>query len=100
MLIVGQVLHVLLSIAVYVVIARFIIDWIQLLARQWVPRGVVAVICEIIFTLTDPPLRAIRRVVKPIRLGGMALDLSPMILLISLFVAQAIVAGIVRAAFL
>ncbi len=91
MRIVGTILYDLLYLAIIFVIARFIIDWVQLLARRWQPRGFVAVLCEIVFSVTDPPLRLLRRVIPPIRLGGVMLDLSAMVLLLGLFIAQSIV---------
>ncbi len=88
---IGQVISFVLLVCILVLLARFILDWVQLLARSWRPSGAVAVLCEGIYTVTDPPLRAVRGVIPPIRLGGAALDLSPMILLIALYILQAIV---------
>lgn len=88
---VGTVLETIIGVAIILVIARFIVDWIQLLARQWQPRGLIAVLCEFIFSVTDPPLRALRKVIPPIRLGGVMLDLSAMVLLLMLFIAQSLV---------
>ncbi len=90
MFLVGQVIGFVLWTCVVVLIARFVIDWVQVLARSWRPRGVVLVICEAVYTVTDPPLRALRRVIPPFRLGAVALDLSPMVLLIGLWVLQAV----------
>jgi len=72
-------------------LARFVLEWVQLLARQWRPRGVVMILCEGIYSATDPPLRAVRRLVPPLRLGQLALDLSPMILLFALWILLSIV---------
>ena len=72
----------LINVYIMVLIGRLIIDWIQVFARDWRPRGVLAVICEAVYTVTDPPLRALRRVIPPIRLGGVALDLSFIVLII------------------
>jgi YggT family protein len=88
---VGTLIIFLTNLAIVILFARFIIDWVQLLARSWRPRGFVAVLCEAIFTVTDPPLRALRTVIPPIRMGGAMLDLSPMVLLIGLFIVQKIV---------
>jgi YggT family protein len=88
---IGQVISFVLLVCILVLLARFILDWVQLLARSWRPSGVVAVLCEGIYTVTDPPLRAVRRVIPPVRLGGAALDLSPMVLLIAIYILQAIV---------
>ncbi|MBA4609979.1 MULTISPECIES: YggT family protein [Aeromicrobium] len=88
---IGVVLYNLIYLAIIFVIARFVVDWVQLLARQWQPRGFIAVLCEFIFTVTDPPLRALRRVIPSIRLGGIMLDVSAMVLLLLLFIAQSLV---------
>lgn len=88
---VGQAINFVLLVCILVLLARFILDWVQLLARSWRPQGAVAVLCEGIYTVTDPPLRVVRGVIPPIRLGGAALDLSPMILLIAIYILQAIV---------
>ena len=91
MSIIGTILRELIGLAIIIVIARFVIDWVRLLARRWQPRGAVAVLCEVIFSITDPPLRALRRIIPPIRLGGVMLDLSAMVLLLLLFIAQSLV---------
>ena len=88
---VGEFLLFITWVAVLVLLARFIIDWVQVLARTWRPKGIVAALCEAIFTITDPPLRAIRGVIPPIRMGGAMLDLSPMVLLIGLYIVQIVV---------
>ena len=91
MSLIGTILYNLIYLAIIFVIARFVVDWVQLLARQWQPRGFIAVLCEFIFTVTDPPLRALRKVIPPIRLGGVMLDVSAMVLLLLLFIAQSLV---------
>jgi YggT family protein len=91
MAIVGELLLFITWVAVLVLLARFIIDWVQLLARSWRPTGAVAALCEAIFTITDPPLRAVRGVIPPIRMGGAMLDLSPMVLLIGIYIVQILV---------
>ena len=44
-------------------IGRFVLDWVQMLARSWRPTGVVLVLAEAVYTVTDPPLRALRKVI-------------------------------------
>jgi YggT family protein len=88
---VGEFILFLTWVAIVILLARFIIDWVQVLARSWRPKGFVAALCEAIFTVTDPPLRAIRGVIPPIRMGGALLDLSPMVLLIGLYIVQIVV---------
>lgn len=87
---VGSIIGLVLWACILILIARFILDWVQVLARSWHPRGVMLIFCEIIYSATDPPLRVVRRVIPPMRLGAVALDLSPMILLIGLYLLQII----------
>ena len=91
---IGNLLLLIVWVAIVMLLARFVLDWVQLLARSWRPQGPVAVLCEGIYSATDPPLRSIRRVIPPIRLGGAALDRSPMVLLFGLYVLMQIIAAI------
>lgn len=90
----GRFILLITDIAIVILIARFMVEWVQLLARGWRPRGFVAVLCEAIYTLTDPPLRALRGVIPPVRLGGALLDLSPMVLLLGIYILQRIVVAV------
>ena len=69
-------LATVLDVFFVVLIARLVFDWIQVFARQWTPRGVVLVVAEAVYTVTDPPIKAVRRVVPPLRLGGVGIDLA------------------------
>lgn len=79
---VGDVLYLVLFLYFVCMLARLVLDWVQVLARDWRPRGVVLVLAEVVYTLTDPPLRAVRRVVPPLRVGGIAIDLAFLIVMI------------------
>jgi YggT family protein len=63
-------------------IGRLVLDWIQAFARDWRPKGITLVLAEAVYTVTDPPLRALRRVIPPLRIGQVQLDLAFMILFI------------------
>ena len=76
MIIVGQIIELLLGTFIVLLFVRLIVDWIQMFARSWVPRGPVLVILEGVYTVTDPPVKALRKVIPPLRLGGVAIDLS------------------------
>jgi len=76
------VLYYVLALYLVVLIGRMIFGWVQSFAREWRPTGVVLVLAETIFTLTDPPLKFLRRYIPPLRLGTVALDLSFMVLFI------------------
>jgi len=76
------VLRYVLTIYLVILVGRMIIGWIQVFARDWRPRGIVLVLAEAIFTVTDPPLKFLRRFIPPLRLGMVAMDLSFMVLFI------------------
>lgn len=82
MSVVGQVLATVLWLYWLVLIGRLIFDFIGIFARGWQPRGPLLVLAEGIFTITDPPINAIRRFVPPIRLGSVSFDLAFLILII------------------
>jgi YggT family protein len=70
------VLTYVLWIYLLLLIGRLIFDMLQAYSRSWSPSGVLAIVAEIIYTATDPPLKFLRRYIRPVRLGSVALDLS------------------------
>jgi YggT family protein len=69
-------------------LARLVIEYLRMFARTWQPRGLVLVLVETIFTITDPPLRFVRRFVPPLRLGSINLDLSFLVVFFSVSIAS------------
>ena len=82
--IIGIAIDFLLQIAFWLLIARFIIDWVTVLARAYRPSGIVAALFEIVYSLTDPAIRALRSAIPPIRIGQVSLDISIILLLLLL----------------
>jgi YggT family protein len=80
--VVGSVLFAILEVFFVILLARFVFDWVFVLARNWRPRGPLVLLLEAVYTVTDPPLKALRRVIPPLRLGNFALDLAFLILII------------------
>ena len=85
------VLYYALSIYLLILIGRLIIDMLQSYSRSWSPSGLLARVAEIIFTLTDPPLRLLRRYIRPLRIGNVGLDLSYILLFVIIIVLLAVV---------
>ena len=73
---VGSLIQGVLFIFLLLLFARMILSWVPVLVRDWEPRGPMLVLAEIIYSITDPPLRALRKVLKPVRVGSMMLDLA------------------------
>lgn len=82
MQLIAGVLYLAVLVYLIVLLARLVLEWIQSYAREYRPTGLVLVLFEVVFTLTDPPVKGLRRLIPPIRLGMVSLDLSLMILLI------------------
>ncbi len=73
---------------------RFVMDWIQVFSRSWRPRGPVLLLAEASYSLTDKPLRGVRRVIPPLRLGGAAIDLGWSLLMIGTLILMSIVGAL------
>jgi YggT family protein len=80
------VLTYVLWIYLLILIGRMIFTWVQQFSRSWTPSGVLLVVAETVFTLTDPPLRFLRRYIRPLRIGSVALDLSFMVLFFAVLI--------------
>ena len=79
---VGQVVILVLWLFFILLIGRLILDYVQMFARSWRPKGPLLVVAEAIYTVTDPPLRALRKVIPPLKLGSISLDLSFLVLVV------------------
>jgi YggT family protein len=84
--VIGQLIYAVLFTFIVLLFVRLIVDWIQMFARSWTPRGPVLVVLEGVYTVTDPPVKALRKVLPPLRLGGVAIDLSFVALLLICYI--------------
>lgn len=82
-----SILNLALFAFLLLLLARLVLEWVQLFARDWRPSGFMLVVAEIVYSITDPPLRALRAVIPPLRLGGIQLDLGFLVLIILVQVA-------------
>lgn len=93
---VWQILGTVLWLYWLTFIARLILDLVQAFSRSWRPTGFILVISEFVFTITDPPLRFLRRFIKPIRIGNFSFDLAFLIVLVALNILIGVVQGLGR----
>ena len=82
-----HLIYDLLQVFFFLLIARLVLDYVQMFARSWRPSGPLLVIAEVIYTITDPPLKALRRVIPPLRIGSVSLDLSFLVLVVLVQIA-------------
>ena len=90
------IVYVVLTVFLVLLFARFVVDWVMVLARSWRPAGMVAAGLELVYSTTDPPLKAVRRVIPPLNLGTIRLDLGFMVVLIAVVILRGIVGGLAR----
>lgn len=79
---VRQLLLLALYLFLIALIGRLVIDWVQMLSRDWRPKGGVLVAAETVYTVTDPPLRFLRRIIPPLSIGQVRLDLAFLVLML------------------
>ena len=77
-----------LHLYIVIILARVCIEATRQFARKWRPVGVAAIGMEAVYVATDPPIKALRRVVPPLQIGGVSLDLSILILLLAILALQ------------
>ncbi|PVZ94941.1 hypothetical protein DDQ50_13380 [Amnibacterium flavum] len=92
--IVGLVLYLAFLAYFFVMWARFALDLVQSFSRNWRPRGFLLVVAEVVYTLTDPPIRFFRRIIPPLRVGPVALDfgwsITMLLVIVGMYVATRI----------
>lgn len=87
--IVGRILSDIVSVYLLILFARAILEIVLSMNQSFRPSGAAALIFEFVFSITDPPLRALRRVIPPLRIGNVALDVAFIVLFIFLVVIKA-----------
>jgi|SRR5688500_9847475 YggT family protein len=85
---VGYAIELVLWTYLVVLLARLVADWVQYFARSWQPTGFKLVMLEVIYTLTDPPIRLFRRFIPPLRIGAGAIDLSMLFVILIVIIAR------------
>ena len=91
--VVADVVYFVLLVFLLLLIFRLIMEYVFLLARSFRPTGVVAVALEVAYSVTDPPLKALRKVIPPLRIGQVSLDLGFIILFIVVRILMTVVGG-------
>jgi YggT family protein len=79
---IGTVFSTVVFLFFLTLIGRLVFDWVQVLSRDWRPKGPVLVVAELVYTVTDPPLRLLRKVIPSINLGGMRIDIAFLVLMV------------------
>jgi YggT family protein len=89
--VIATILYIALTLFIIVMWVRLVLDLVVNFSRGWRPKGAGLVIAEAAFTVTDPPIKFVRRFVPPVRFGGVALDFSWTIVLLAAIIVSYIV---------
>jgi len=93
---VAAIIATVLTVFLVLLFLRLIFEYVFLLARSFRPSGVVAGLLEVIYSVTDPPIKLLRRVLPPLRIGGISLDLAFLVLFIIVGILRNIALGASR----
>ena len=88
-----KILGLALFIFWLLLIARVVVEFIRSFSRDWQPRGATVVVLEIILSLTDPPVKLLRRLIPQLTIGAVRFDLSIMVLLLAAFIGMQLAFG-------
>ena len=80
MLRIGSILHLILQLFLFALFGRLILDYVRMFKPAWRPSGPILFLVEAIYAITDRPMNFVRRFIPPLRLGGVSLDLSFIVL--------------------
>ncbi|QRP61381.1 YggT family protein [Corynebacterium minutissimum] len=87
----GSILILAVSLYSWILLARIVIEMIQSFSRQFNPPRWFMMVAEVLFVLTDPPVKALRKVIPPLQLGGIALDVSVIVLFLLLAILSRLI---------
>ena len=79
-----------LQVFIFALFARLILDYVRIFKHDWRPKGLMLWFAESVYTFTDPPMNFFRRFIPPLRLGGVALDLSFIVLFFAVQILQSL----------
>jgi YggT family protein len=89
------ILYFLLLLYFFVMWGRFALDIVQAYNRSWRPRGGLLVLSEVVYTVTDPPIRTVRKALPPLRMGPVALDFGWTIVMLVVIIAMTIARALI-----
>ena len=76
----GSILANILQLFLFALLARLILDYVRMFARNWRPKGLALILVELVYSITDKPMSFVGRFIPPLRLGAVSLDLSFIVL--------------------
>lgn len=95
--VVATILNTLLFLYMLVLLVRLVLEYIPMFNRSWRPRGAGLVAAELVYTVTDPPIRLFRRFIPPLRVGPVAIDFAFALTMLLCFILLGVTRAIASA---
>lgn len=92
MRLIAEILRLVVLAFFLLLLVRLVLDWVQFFVRDWRPSGPVLVVAEATYTVTDPPLRFLRRLLPPLAIGNVRLDLAFLVLMLTCSILLSVLA--------
>jgi len=89
-----SLLYLVVLVFFLLLLVRLVLDWVQFFAREWRPSGIALVVAEVTYSVTDPPLRLLRRFLPPLTLGSVRLDLAFLVLALACSLLLNVLGGV------
>ena len=86
MTLVLTIAYIIVLLFVVALLVRDVFDVVQMMAREGRPPGLALRAAEAVYSTTDPPLKLVRRVLPPVRIGGVALDLAFLVVMFAAWI--------------
>lgn len=93
----AAILNAALVLYVLVLLVRLVLEWVPFFNREWRPKGAGLIAAEIVYTVTDPPISLFRRLIPPLRVGGIAIDFGFALTMLLCFVLLAVTRAFISA---
>lgn len=93
---IATIAYIALLLFFFAMWGRFILDLARNFLRNWRPKGAVLILAEAVFTVTDPPIRTVRKVIPPLRFGGIALDFGWSVVMLAVIILMSVALALTR----
>ena len=94
MSLIGTLLGLVLTVFWWILIARVILDWSVVLAGPPAWGGFRAKAINVVIRITEPVLAPVRKVVPPLRIGGVSIDLAFILVFFAIVILRGLVGSL------
>jgi YggT family protein len=86
-----QIVYLALYCFLLALFTRFTMGAVLTYGRRWRPGRGAAATMEVVWSVTDPPIKALRRLIPPVRVGAAAFDVATLVVFLIVYVLMTFV---------